>query len=81
MNNLTENLIDAILNGDKEAAHQAFTSSLADKVTDALELKKVEIASNLLGAVEDNNAVEVETEVDAAAELEPANEVESTDEI
>lgn len=42
------NIVDAVLAGDKETFMQAFNAALADKVTDALEVKKVELASTLL---------------------------------
>lgn len=41
-------LIDAVLNQDKETFAAAFQSAIASKVTDALEVKKVEIASTLI---------------------------------
>ena len=41
-------LIDAALNQDKETFVAAFQSAIASKVTDALEVKKVEIASTLI---------------------------------
>jgi len=58
------NIIDAIMNSDKDALTQAFSAAMAAKVSDALEIKKVEIASNLLQPVEvTNEPTEVETEV------------------
>lgn len=44
----TVNIVDAVLAGDKETFMAAFNAALADKVTDALEVKKVELASTLL---------------------------------
>jgi hypothetical protein len=41
-------LIDAALNQDKETFAAVFQSAIASKVTDALEVKKVEIASTLI---------------------------------
>lgn len=42
------NLIDAALMSDKDSFMQAFNSAIANKVGDALEIKKIELASNLL---------------------------------
>lgn len=44
----TINIVDAVIAGDKETFMQAFNAALADKVTDALEIKKVELASTLI---------------------------------
>jgi hypothetical protein len=62
------NLIDAALANDKEAFMQAFNFAISNKVSDALEIKKVEIASNILTQPEDNtNEINtIETEVDGA---------------
>lgn len=58
------NIIDAALSNDKESFLQAFNAAIANKVTDALELKKVELASNLLTPETVSNEPEtVETEV------------------
>lgn len=58
------NIIDAALSNDKESFIQAFNAAIADKLTDALELKKVELASNLLTPETVSNEPEtVETEV------------------
>jgi len=46
----TVDAVTAAIAGDKESFLNAFNSAIANKVTDALELKKVEIASNLLDA-------------------------------
>jgi hypothetical protein len=46
----TVDAVTAAIAGDKERFLNAFNSAIANKVTDALELKKVEIASNLLDA-------------------------------
>lgn len=42
------NIVDAILSGDQESFAQAFNAALADKVNDALEIKKIELASTLI---------------------------------
>ena len=57
-------LVDAVVAGDKDTFAQAFAAAMATKVSDALEIKKVEVASNLLNAVEvEHEPTEVETEV------------------
>jgi hypothetical protein len=63
----TIDLVTAVINGDKEAAETAFNASLADKVTDALEVKKVEIATNLVTPEETDETTDIETE-DSGAE-------------
>ena len=40
-----ENLIDNVKNGDNVAAGKQFNSIMADKLTAALDAKKIEIAS------------------------------------
>ncbi len=59
--------VTAAIAGDKEAFMNAFNNAIANKVGDALEVKKVEIASNLLGQEEVTNEVEgLEAEVDGS---------------
>ena len=53
----TIDIVNLVLSGDKEAAVAAFQQSMAAKVTDALEIKKVEIASNLLGTEETSDEI------------------------
>lgn len=47
-NGFTIDAVTAAISGDKEAFVNAFNTAIASKVSDALEIKKVEIASNLL---------------------------------
>jgi hypothetical protein len=55
--------------GDKEALVAAFNSEVAGRVTDALEVKKVEIASTILNTEEPTNEVETtEVEVDGSTD-------------
>ena len=84
-NGFTTTAVNAAIAGDKEGFLSAFQNAIADKVTDALELKKVEIASNLLDAGQQQEVVtnEIEgtqTEVDgsdvaAATSAEASTEV------
>ena len=60
----TLELIDLAIAGDKEALSTAFNNAMAAKVTDALEIKKVEIASNLLGTENSNEITDTTSEVD-----------------
>lgn len=61
-------IINAALSGDKETLAAAFNSEIASRVTDALEVKKVEIASSLLNAEDSTNELETtEVEVDGSA--------------
>lgn len=62
---LSEEIVEAVTLGDKEGFMSAFHSALAAKVSDALEIKKVEIASTLI-APASNEVVEEEVELDEA---------------
>jgi len=70
----TVELVNLALAGDRDALSSAFNTTMAAKVTDALEIKKVEIASNLLGTEETSDEVTEPTiEVDGSgASVEPA---------
>lgn len=59
-------LIDLAIAGDKESLSTAFNNAMAAKVSDALEIKKVEIASNLLGTENSNETTDITSEVDGA---------------
>ena len=58
----TVNIVDAALAGDKESFMAAFNAALADKVNDALEVKKVELASSLIVPQEQPVEIKHETE-------------------
>lgn len=75
-------MVNAVLGNDKESFMSAFNASLATKVSDALEVRKVELASSLLTPeTEETNEVET-TELetvgsdtsDEPADAEPATE-------
>ena len=71
----SDEMINAATLGDKEAFLQAFNAAIATKMSDALDVKKVEIASTLLGTEEVPNESEtIEVEVDGAE----SNDVGST---
>ena len=62
-------IVNAALLGDREALVAAFNSEVAGRVTDALEVKKVEIASTILNTEEPTNEVETtEVEVDGSTD-------------
>lgn len=62
-------LVNAALAQDKDAFMQAFNNAISQKVVDALDVKKVEIASNLLGQEETPNEIETnQTEVDGSSD-------------
>jgi hypothetical protein len=62
-----QSIIDNAISGNLDAVKAAFDSAIAAKVTDALDVKKVEIASTLLGTEEVPNESETtEVEVDGA---------------
>jgi len=65
----TVELVNAALAGDRDAVLAAFNTAIADKVSDALEIKKVEIASNLLGTETEettDGSTEIQAEVDGS---------------
>jgi hypothetical protein len=69
-------IVDAAIAGDKEAFMAAFNSAMADKVTDALELKKVELASTLVSPETQTTEVEVTDETNGiAAEVDGASSI------
>lgn len=62
-------LVNAAIAGDRDATAAAFNAAIANKVSDALEVKKVEIASTLLGDTQEevpNESENIETEVDGS---------------
>jgi hypothetical protein len=44
----SESLVNAIFSKDSDAAAQALQGALSNKIADALEVKKVEVASNFI---------------------------------
>ena len=60
----TVELVNLAIAGDKDALETAFNAAMATKVADALEVKKVEIASNLLGTEETDEPTDATLEVD-----------------
>ena len=46
----TRDLVDMVLSGKKEEAEAAFTAIMSDKVSNSLEVKKVDIASQTFNA-------------------------------
>jgi len=44
----SESLVSAIFSRDGDAAAEALQGALANKIADALEVKKVEVASNFI---------------------------------
>ena len=72
-------LVNLALAGDKAGFETAFNNAISGKVTDALEIKKVEIASNLLGDEETHEVTDATIEVGGtdgndAVESSPATE-------
>ena len=59
--------VNSAIMGDREGFQQSFQAALATKVSDALEVKKVEVASSLLSPIEVTNEPEnVEAEVNGS---------------
>lgn len=65
---ITEQIVDNALLNDKEGFMSAFQAAMATKVADALEVKKVEVASNMLGAAEVAQEDTLEEEVEQVDE-------------
>jgi phosphatidate phosphatase PAH1 len=76
-NNMTTlDMVNAAISGDKEAFQAAFDATFANKVTDALEVKKVEIASSLITPEVETNEVETDqVEVDGGESSDGSAEV------
>jgi hemolysin activation/secretion protein len=60
----TVELVNLAIAGDKDALETAFNNAMAAKVTDALEIKKVELASNLLSTEETDETTNATIEAD-----------------
>jgi len=78
-------IVDAAIAGDKESFMAAFNSAIADKVGDALEVKKVEVASSLITVpeteVEIDEPTNVETEIEGSVDGESTDSNEVVDEV
>ena len=69
----TRDLIDNIKTGDAQSSNNTFNSIMHDKLIDALDNHKQEVASKMYGASDDAPAVEepaAETEVEVTGEVE-----------
>jgi len=75
----TVDLVTAVLNGDKEAAEAAFNASIADKVSDALEIKKVELATNLVTPEETDETTDIEAEDNGAESVDDSADESATE--
>jgi hypothetical protein len=69
------NIVDAVVAHDKEAFMQAFNAAISNKVSDALELKKVEVASSLITTPEEVATNEVETITPEVVGTEPNSSI------
>lgn len=68
-NGFSMQAVTAAIAGDKEGFQNAFSAAIAGKISDALEVKKVEVASNLLGVGQENNEPEtVSSEIGGSAD-------------
>ena len=69
----TRDLIDNIKTGDAQSSNNTFNSIMHDKLIDALDNHKQEVASKMYGASDDAPAVEepaTETEVEVTGDTE-----------
>ena len=80
-NGFTVDAVSAAIAGDKEAFLSAFNNAIANKVTDALEVKKVEIASNLLGVQDEIQTFQTEFDGSADVSTDTSTEVAATAEV
>jgi len=72
----TRDLIDNIKTGDAQTSNNTFNSIMHDKLIDALDNHKQEVASKMYGASDDAPAVE---EPDAETEVETGEVVTDAD--
>lgn len=56
----SESLVNSIFAKDADAAAQAFSGALATKIADALEVRKVEVASNFISTPSEVDTSSVE---------------------
>jgi hypothetical protein len=76
----TIDIIDAAIASNKDSFTAAFNAAIMPRVSDALEVKKVEIASNLLTPEETTDEFsEPEAEVDGSDAGDSASAEQSTD--
>jgi hypothetical protein len=69
-------IVDSIVAGDKETFMQAFQSAISSKVSDALEIKKVELASTLVTPETETISTEVADETNGiTAEVDGADSI------
>jgi hypothetical protein len=54
MSEHVKNLIDVIANGDLAAAKTEFEAALADKMSDALDSRRIEIANSIYNTANDS---------------------------
>lgn len=76
MNSHIKNLIDAIASGDDEAATASWEAAVNDKMSDALDSKRIEIANGVYNTVTDEEAVEFDDEEDLDLSLDSETEQE-----
>ena len=50
---IARELIDAIMDGNAQGAREAFSTAISDKVNTVLDIRRVEITSDVFGKVEE----------------------------
>jgi hypothetical protein len=80
-NGFSVQAVTAAIAGDKEGFLNAFNNAIANKITDALEVKKVEIASNLLGVQDEIQTSQTELDGSADVSTDTSAEVAATAEV
>jgi hypothetical protein len=61
----SESLVSAIFSKDGDSAVDAFNAAIASKIADALEVRKVEVASNFISAPAEAPAEQIEASTEA----------------
>lgn len=69
---MSKEFLESLVTDDKESAFQAFQSSISEKLNDALEVRRVEVASSILT---DPLVVEEEVDIQELQESEAAREL------
>lgn len=72
----TNDIVDAVLRGDAEAFKSTFDQIVADKISDALEVRKIELASTLIATEEEPNDSEESFDGDIADDSESSSDSE-----
>ena len=62
-NDNVEKMVDSLADGDNVAAQDAFKNALSDKIGQALDDKRVDVAKDWLNAADEHEAIEAGSEL------------------